>query len=259
MALSAKLSKEMALYMGVEGSELSPALTTPNYTLGTGWTYGTSPNRIEKLIDGTGTVTPATQTITAGVTYHVVFTISSMSGSTATWTLGGVSGTNITTAGTYEQYITATTTGKWILTPVATGLRMVIGEISVKAVTLNSVGFTTDFSLEINKSTVDVTRLASAGWKEYLIDLKDWKVSFSGFGTRGTPGANEYGYDQLLTSLLSNDTTLVAILKSSTTADQYTIGQAYLTSLKQSGAVGDALKYSGELQGTGILQSLLVP
>jgi predicted secreted protein len=259
MALSVKLSKEMAIILGIEGSELAPALVTANYTLGTGWTYGTVPDRIEKLIDGTGTVTPATQTIASGTTYHVVFNITSMSGSTATWTLGGVSGTAITVPGVYEQYITATSTGKWTLTPAATGLRMVISSLSVKAITNNTVGFTTDFNLEINKETIDITRLASAGWKEYLVDLKDWKVSFSGFGTRGTPAANEYGYDALLTSMIGVDTPVTAILKSSTTADQYTIGQALLIGLKSSGAVGDAVKYSGELQGTGILQTLLVP
>jgi hypothetical protein len=259
MALSAKLSKEMAIILGVEGSELAPALVTANYTLGTGWAYGTSPDRIEKTIDGTGTVTPASQTITAATTYHVVFNISSMSGSTATWTLGGVSGTNITVPGTYEQYITATSTSKWTLTPVATGLRMVISSLSVKAITNNTIGFATDFNLEINKSTVDITTLSSAGWKQFLVDLKDWKVSFSGLTTRGTPAANEYGYDQILTSLLGTDTPLIAILKSSTSADQYTIGQSLLTSIKQSGAIGDKITYSGELTGNGILQTLLVP
>jgi predicted secreted protein len=257
MALSAKLSKEMAIIIGTEGTEIAPALVTPNYTLGTGWTYGTSPDRIEKLIDGTGTVTPASQTIAAGTTYHVLFTISSMSGSTATWTIGGVAGTAISAAGTYEQYITATTTGKWTLTPVATALRMVISSISVKAVTNNTVGFATDFNLEINKETIDVTTLASAGWKQYLVDLKEWKVSFSGLVTRGTPAANEVGYEALITSLLGTDTPVISILKTSTTNDQYTIGQAYLVSLKQSGQVGDKITFSGELQGHGILQTLL--
>lgn len=42
-----------------------------------------------------------------------------------------------------------------------------------------------DFSLEINKETIDVTVLASNGWKEKIVDLREFGVSFNGLITRG--------------------------------------------------------------------------
>lgn len=44
----------------------------------------------------------------------------------------------------------------------------------------------TDFSLTINKENIDITTLDSAGWKEKLVDLKEWAVSFSGLVVRGS-------------------------------------------------------------------------
>ncbi len=257
MALTTVLASQLALYLGGEGSELCAALTTGNYTLGTGWTYGTNPNRIEKLIDGTGTVTPVTQSITAGQTYKVIITVDSLTASSASWTLGGVAGNNITAAGTYVQYIVASTTGKLIITPVATGLRMVISDLSVKQVTsLKTVAFATEFGIDINKTTVDVTTLASSGWKQFLVDLKEWKISFSGLSTRGTPGASETGSEQLILSMVGTDTPFTIIVKSAVSLDQYVIGQGLLTSLKESGSTGDAKKFTGELQGTSVFSLL---
>jgi len=43
----------------------------------------------------------------------------------------------------------------------------------------------TDYSLSINKETIDVTTLDDAGWKAKKADLKEWAVSFSGLVTRG--------------------------------------------------------------------------
>ncbi len=47
------------------------------------------------------------------------------------------------------------------------------------------IAWTTDFSLEINKETVDITVLASDGWKDKLVDLKEFSVSFNGLVSRG--------------------------------------------------------------------------
>lgn len=256
MALSAVLSKEMAIILGSKGAELAPALATPNYTLGTGWSYGTSPATIQKIIDGTGTVTPATQTIAAGSLYVIEMDISSISGNTATWTLGSTAGTAITAVGKVKQFLLATDTAKLIITPVATNLRMVISNISVKLVTCLTLGFATDFDFEINKQTIDVTTLSSAGWKAFMVDLKEWKVSFSGLITRGVPGATEICAADLLTSIIGVDTPLIAAIKTATSGDQYFVGEAFLTSFKNSGSVGDKIKYSGDLQGSGPISLL---
>ena len=115
-------------------TELAEALHTPHWTLGAGWSYLTSPDRLSKDSDGTGTVTPAVATsIEALKTYRVVITVDSVSASTATYTLGGVAGTALAAATTYVDYITTATTGDLIITPVATGLRMVISAISIQA------------------------------------------------------------------------------------------------------------------------------
>ena len=256
MALSAVLSKEMAVILGTKGTELSPALATPNWTLGTGWEYGTSPATIKKTSDGTGTATPASQTIASASIYLVEMDISSISGSTATWTLGGFSGTNITAIGKIRQYILTTGTGKLIITPVATGLRIEISSISVKLITNETLGFATDFDFEVNKETIDITHLSSSGWKEFLVDLKEWKVSFSGLVTRGVPGAGEISFDELMTSIIGTDTPLISVIKTTTSGDQYFIGEAYLISMKDSGSVGDKITYSGELQGSGVISLL---
>jgi hypothetical protein len=122
----------------------------------------------------------------------------------------------------------------------------------------NVIAFATDYNLEINKEPVDVTHLSSAGWKAYLVDLKEWKVSFTGLVTRGTTVGSQVGYEQLITSLLGTDTTLTCALKSTGSGDQYVTGSAYLVSLKQSGQVGDKISYTGEFQGTGTLSTATV-
>ena len=115
------------------------------------------------------------------------------------------------------------------------------------------IALTTDFDLEINKESIDVTTLDSAGWREKLVDLKDWKISFSGLQGKGTVGAGEAGWDELLTSLKGTDTPVQVIMSSTDTGDWIETGNAFLVSLKMSGSVGDKITFSGELEGTGAL------
>ncbi len=118
------------------GPELAPALITGNWTLGTGWSYLTTPDRLTKAIDGTGNATPSAATsIIIGVTYKVVIVVDSISGTGATYSIGGGYGTTITIAGTYTDYITALSTDKLIIYPVDTSLRITISSISIKALT----------------------------------------------------------------------------------------------------------------------------
>jgi len=115
------------------------------------------------------------------------------------------------------------------------------------------IGFATDFDLEVNKEVIDITTLSAAGWKEFLVDLKEWKISYSGLVTRGTPGTNEIGSEGLLSSFIGSDAAVAIILKTSTTGDQYVTGNAFILSHKESGKVNDKMTFSGELQGTGAL------
>jgi hypothetical protein len=63
-----------------EGSELAPALTAGNWTVGAGWESPIVGPGLIKNADGTGTQTPsAATTIVAGTTYKVVITLSAWS------------------------------------------------------------------------------------------------------------------------------------------------------------------------------------
>lgn len=113
------------------------------------------------------------------------------------------------------------------------------------------IAFATDFDFEVNKETIDITTLSAAGWKAFLVDLKEWKISTSGLLTRGTEGANETGSEELIASLIGSDATLTVAVKTGVPGDQYITGSAFLTSFKKSGSVGDKITFSAEFQGTG--------
>lgn len=121
------------------GAELAPALsgaTTVNWTFGAPYTTPLA-GTINKSTDGITTITPtAASTIVIGTTYKVVIVVSAITVATGFYyTLGNVLGTIITSAGTYTDYITATSTGNLIITPFQTGTRWIISSISIKAVT----------------------------------------------------------------------------------------------------------------------------
>jgi hypothetical protein len=138
-----------------EGSEQAPALTIGNWTLGTGWAYGTSPDRLLKNSDGTGTATPtAATTIVAGITYKVVITVSVWTVGSATFSLGGItSSTALTSAATFTAYITANTSAKLIITPTNTS-RFEISAISI-------IPFVADTGEAIIDGTLDVRSTAT--------------------------------------------------------------------------------------------------
>jgi predicted secreted protein len=106
----------------------------------------------------------------------------------------------------------------------------------------------TGWTLEVNKETVDITNLDSAGWKEFLVDLKDWSISFDGLTTRTGNG----DYEELLVDMLATDTA-VAVTITDSDASTTISGSAFLTTLPLTGAVGDKQTFSGNLQGTGAL------
>lgn len=115
------------------GTELAPALIAGNWTVGAGWESPIVGPGLIKSGDGTGTQTPSAATnIEAGKRYRVSITISALSVGSATYTLGGVGGSALAAVGTYVDYITATTTGKLIITPTNTS-RFTISEISISA------------------------------------------------------------------------------------------------------------------------------
>ena len=108
----------------------------------------------------------------------------------------------------------------------------------------------TGWTLEVNKEPVDVTSLDSpSAWREFLVDLKEWSVSFDGIVMRTGTG----DYEEWLTSLIGTDTVLTFLIDDSVYTATDIGGNCYLTSLPISGALGDKQTFSGTLQGTGPL------
>ena len=122
------------------------------------------------------------------------------------------------------------------------------------------IAYTTDFDLEVNKETIDVTSLASGSWKEFDVDFKDWGVNFNGLVTRTVAdGSANIDYDDLLSQIKTNDSSIrIAIKPTDISGNKFEIGWGLLTSVKASGAVGDKVTFSGSIQGTGTLDSSIV-
>ncbi len=116
-------------------TELAPALTAGNWTVGAGWESPIVGPGLIKNADGTGTQTPSAATnIVAATTYKVTITLSAASAGSATYTVGGVAGAStLSAAQTYTDYVTTTSTGKLIITPTNTS-RFTISAISILAV-----------------------------------------------------------------------------------------------------------------------------
>ena len=293
-------------------------LTVNNWTLGTGWQYLTSPNRLDKNADGTtpttalvpatavtgvastgvitatnhgfltgdrinftaftggtgvlinniykavvtglntftltdtldvpvgfttnitaGTVTRQNMGIVAAIVYKVTIVVDSMSGSTATYTLGGVAGSALTSAGTYTDYITATTTAKLIITPVATGLRMTISSIKIEEVVLATTATTTDYSLASSNITNMRRSISYTGCKLSRAGIVN---IFNNLGTSEPAG-------QVIDVSANHGTPdLIIAMATLTTSTSPTINTAAAHGL----AIGDYIRFSALTGPTGI-------
>jgi predicted secreted protein len=111
----------------------------------------------------------------------------------------------------------------------------------------------TDFTLEINKEVIEITSLSSQGWKEKLVDLKEWKVSFNALVTRGADATYSV-YDEMLTNIVSSDDALTVAMADTGVGGTIGLsGSAFLTALSTGVQVGDKMTYNGSLEGTGAL------
>ena len=120
------------------GDELAPALTTGNWTLGTGWSYGTSPDRLIKTTGTGNATTTAASPIVGYKTYKVVVTYSELSGGTMWYSLGNNDSRFANSAGTYTQYITSVGAGKINFVPRIAATFCTITAVSIKEVLTGS-------------------------------------------------------------------------------------------------------------------------
>lgn len=115
-----------------------------NWTKGTGWTI--SGGTANHLSNGTGTLQPAVSLApTVGATYQVSFTITSITTPTIgiRFTFGGVSingfGEGFKEVGTYTFNIKASSNANLVFTPLGTGARFSIDNVSVKLLPYGNV------------------------------------------------------------------------------------------------------------------------
>ena len=120
----------------------------------------------------------------------------------------------------------------------------------------------TDFSLSINKETIDITSFDSDGFNEFIGGLKNWTINFGSmvtrdYGTGTTPSGIGSGvYNNLFDHLISSGADYpvdVALGDPNGGTGQSFEGKAILTGLDFDGSVGEKMTYTGSIQGSGKL------
>lgn len=119
------------------------------------------------------------------------------------------------------------------------------------------VGYATSFDLTINKESIDITILASDGWKNFVMGDKDWSVSFDGLVTR-TSGDGSRGYDYIVNNLITSDASVVIAIKPTIASNKYLTGVGFLENVNMTGSAGAVATFSGSVRGTGALSQTTV-
>jgi len=116
-----------------------------------------------------------------------------------------------------------------------------------------AIGTCKDFTLDINKETIDVTTLDSDGWKQKLVDLKEWSFSFNALVVRGSDTPDRETFSELVYDLINTDTVVEVVFGDGGSGTLTLTGDCFITSMSLSGAVGDVSTYSGSAEGTNDL------
>ncbi len=144
--------RNLTIY-ATKGDELVPALTAANWDVVAGWSLTAS--TLNHNSAGAGAITPITSIApTAGVTYKVVITLSAVTVETCSYTLGGVTGSTLSSATTYTDYITTSTTGDLIFTPLTTNSRFTISAVSIRALADGTGDLTVEGTLTVRSPVV---------------------------------------------------------------------------------------------------------
>lgn len=121
----------------------------------------------------------------------------------------------------------------------------------------STLGCATDFSLSVDKDFIEIACLnATGGAKQQVPDLYGWNISFSGLVMQeSTVDSGDKSFYELMDNLLESDASIGVYLVPDVSANSYYGGVGYLSSLSMDGGVGSAMTYSGEIVGTGALES----
>lgn len=122
----------------------------------------------------------------------------------------------------------------------------------------DTIMLVTEHTFEVNKEEIDVTTFDDDGWRAFLMDLKDWSISGSSQTGKGTPGANEAGYDELMAELKSGTAPVDVVFTATDSGDFIETGTGFLTNLTTTGSLGGIETFTFEIKGSGAIATTTV-
>lgn len=119
--------------------------------------------------------------------------------------------------------------------------------------TLTKIANGTSADFEITKDTIDATNKDGGSYKEFLVGLSSWTMSFEGiFEEDGSVGAGLLSAKDVIDDLIAG-TLITVVMTSNVTGDLKLSGSALLTNFAWSAPVNDVATFSCSLQGSGTL------
>jgi TP901-1 family phage major tail protein len=119
--------------------------------------------------------------------------------------------------------------------------------------TLTKIANGTSADFEMTKDTIDATNKDGSNYKEFLVGLNSWTMSFEGiFEEDGSVGSGSLSAKDIISDLVAGDLIHV-VMTSNVTGDLKLSGQALLTNFAWSAPVNDVATFSCSLQGSGTL------
>ena len=120
------------------------------------------------------------------------------------------------------------------------------------------IAYAQDFDFTVNREVIDITTLSSGYWKEHMVNMKDWSISFNGLVTSTDASDVSIGYDGLLYDIKNQSSSITVGIKPNASGNKYETGKAFLSTLSMSGTVDGAVTFSGEVVGTADLSTYTV-
>lgn len=121
------------------------------------------------------------------------------------------------------------------------------GKLMTLSVNGAAVAESRNFTLTMNRETVDVTSRDSSRWRELVQSTRSWSISFEGLYIYTDVGKRVLQYNW------SADGTAITVILTLADGTITTSGSAILTELTYEGPFADAATMSGTLEGTTTL------
>jgi TP901-1 family phage major tail protein len=111
-------------------------------------------------------------------------------------------------------------------------------------------GTSADF--EMTKDTIDATNKDGGNYKEFLVGLNSWTMSFEGIFEEDGSVASGHSAKDIITDLVAG-ALIQVVMTTNVTGDMKLSGSALLTNFAWSAPVNDVSTFSCSLQGSGTL------